>query len=859
MQEASSPLLNVDADNDFCTSYQCHENNYDEMCPGTDTVRPHWQYLVDSLNRLGRTELERRWQEARRLLRDNGVTYNICGDPQGQDRPWQLDPIPLLITSEEWGRIEHGVGQRAELMSLLLADLYGPRKTIRKGLIPTELIATHPGFLRPCYGIEMRNRQRLLLYAVDLIRTQDGTIWVIADRTQAPSGAGYALENRIILSRVLPSLFRDSQVHRLSLFFRTLRTTLAIISKRKDPLIVLLTPGPNDESFFEHAYLANYLGYTLVQGADLTVRDGRVCLKTLGGLQPVDIILRRLEDNACDPLELCPDSLVGVSGLVQAVRMGQLVVANSLGTGILENPGLIPFLPELSKYFLGEELQMPSPATWWCGQRIARDYVLENMDKLVIKRITPVAGSPSIRGNLLTTKQRDLLREQIRARPHWFVGSEELSRSTTPVFANGRLEPRQMILRSFLVRGEDGYVVMPGGLTRVSSSTNSPIFSNQSGGLSKDTWVLASEPEKQFTLTLTPVVKQPLAMLEGQRELPSRVAENLFWLGRYAERAEGAVRLLRVVLYYLAEPYNFPNPQDRSCLHSLLRAVTYLTETYPGFVGDGAEAHLMSPENELLSVFLDKNRVGSLSFTLQSLLNAARATRDRLAPDMWRVIKDIDDELAALQRQKSIELSEALIKLDNLITTLAAFSGLSIESMTHGQGWRFLIMGRRLERAQHTVNLLRATLSVASPDDAALLEYLLTITDSVLTYRRRYRSQLQLNAALELILQDETNPRAIGYQLEQLQRYINNLPHSNKNSYRTPENRLILESLTLVRLADIEILSQLSEDHFRKDLDQLLVRLGRLLLTLSDTITNSYFSHAERPRQLVQLGNGIDV
>jgi uncharacterized alpha-E superfamily protein len=355
------------------------------------------------------------------------------------------------------------------------------------------------------------------------------------------------------------------------------------------------------------------------------------------------------------------------------------------------------------------------------------------------------------------------------------------------------------------------------------------------------------------------VVKQPLAMLEGQRELPSRVAENLFWLGRYAERAEGAVRLLRVVLYYLAEPYNFPNPQDRSCLHSLLRAVTYLTETYPGFVGDGAEAHLMSPENELLSVFLDKNRVGSLSFTLQSLLNAARATRDRLAPDMWRVIKDIDDELAALQRQTSIELSEALIKLDNLITTLAAFSGLSIESMTHGQGWRFLIMGRRLERAQHTVNLLRATLSVASPDDAALLEYLLTITDSVLTYRRRYRSQLQLNAALELILQDESNPRAIGYQLEQLQRYINNLPHSSNHSYRTPENRLILESLTLVRLADIEILSQLSEDDFRKDLDQLLVRLGRLLLTLSDTISNSYFSHAERPRQLVQLGNGIDV
>jgi uncharacterized alpha-E superfamily protein len=367
--------------------------------------------------------------------------------------------------------------------------------------------------------------------------------------------------------------------------------------------------------------------------------------------------------------------------------------------------------------------------------------------------------------------------------------------------------------------------------------------------------VLASEPEKK--VSLMQMETETRVVFESQGELPSRVAENLFWLGRYAERAEGVIRLLRTVLLSLADPYDFPAPQTNVTLHTLLRAVTYLTETYPGFIGD--ETQLATPETELLSVFLDKNRMGSLSSTLQALLNSARSVRDRVSPDMWRVINDIDEELAALQRETSLNLNDVLQELDNLITALAAFSGMSVESMTHEQGWRFLMIGRALERSHYTTNLLRSILSSVSPDEPTLLEHLLNITDSLLTYRRRYRSHLQVNATLELLLQSEYKPRSMCFNLKRLRQYVRTLHRDEENPYHYMEGRLILESLTQVRLSIVDTLAKSSEDNFRPDLDQLLVRLGRLLPALSDAITNSYFSHAEQPRQLVDLATESEV
>jgi len=525
--------LNTADKPDFFAQYRPLDNAYDEMCSSVDQVRPHWTYLLRSLKALGRAELEHRWQEARRILRDNGVTYNDYGDPQGQDRPWQLDPIPLLIASEEWATIERGLLQRAELLNLLLMDLYGQRECIKKGLLPIEMILEHSGFLRAAHhAMPKYGQHSLLLYAADLVRAPDGQIWAIADHAQAPAGMGYALENRLVLSRILPSLFRDSQVHRLALFFRTLRNTLSGMTSFDDPRIVVLTPGPHHETYFEHAYLAKYLGYTLVQGADLTVRDARVCLKTLDGLQPVDVILRRLEDNLCDPLELQADSYSGVAGLMQTARMGRIAIANPLGSSLLENPGLFAFLPQLARYFLGEELLIPSPATWWCGDAQGLDHVLANLEQLIITQInTNVSSSPhspdksALRGKLLSQKQRNLLRDKIRQHPQLYVAREEIPRSTAPVFINGQFEPGHLILRSFLVSHSDGYTAMPGGLTQVAAATERPLSFGQGTGISKDTWVLASEPQKHVSL-INEIRQHPL-LAEGQGELPSRVAENV--------------------------------------------------------------------------------------------------------------------------------------------------------------------------------------------------------------------------------------------------------------------------------------------------------------------------------------------
>lgn len=838
-------------------TYQAVADNYDEIFTKTGEIRTHWKYFMDSLQKLGSSELERRWQEMHRLLRDNGVNYTDYGNTRKNYRPWQLDPIPLLISQDEWEKTEKGLIQRAELMSLLFNDLYGDRESVRKGLLPYGLIASHPNFLRACVGTKYTPRHRLPFYAVDLVRAPNGEIWAMADRTQMPTGAGYALENRLVMSRVLPSLFRDSHVHRLSSFFRALRATLASMSSREDHRIVMLTSGEHypGGSYFEDVYLAKYLGYTLVQGADLTVREGKVCLKTLSGLQHVDVILRRINDNDCDPLELNPYSHVGVAGVVQSVRSGTVAIANPLGGSVLENAGLFAFLPKLARYFLGEDLLLNSPQTWWCGDKKSLEYVFANLDKLLIKQTVRGIHSTTVRCNLLTPQQQNALKEQILKHPYRYVGTEEIIHSNVPIFTAGSLEPQPIAMRTFITSSESGYIVMPGGLARVATGRGSAVASSRDVRISKDIWITAITPEPITHLNVASKHNNKHVVFEGQDELPSRVAENLFWLGRYAERAEGTIRLLRTVLLYLADPYDFPSQKPhRPSLHSLLRTVTCLTETYPGFVGEGAEERLADPEAELRSVFLDKGRIGGLSSTLQFLLNAAGSVRERISPDMLRVINRIDEQLQRLQGETKVEI---LPELDDLITALAAFSGLSIESMTHGQGWKFLIIGRRIERGQHVVNLLKNILCPVNEDDTTMMEHLLGITDSLLTYRRRYRSQPEAYAVLELILQNERNPHSIGYQLERIERYIRELP-GNSQIYCSRMGKLLLEALTSVRLADMDTLATIAtegkEGDFRKDLDQLLTKVFDLLVQLSDVISNQYFTHAETARQLVKLG-----
>jgi uncharacterized circularly permuted ATP-grasp superfamily protein/uncharacterized alpha-E superfamily protein len=827
----------------FLAGYRPPADAYDELYELDGRMRPHWQYLIRSLAALGQAELAQRWREARRMLRENGVTYNVYDDAQAAERLWALDPIPVLIASAEWQAIERALVQRAELLEMILADLYGPHQLVRRGLIPAEMIHAHPGFARPCVGVPPRRGRHLPLYAADLARRADGGFCVLGDRTQAPSGAGYALENRVVLSRVLPSIFRDSHVHRLPLFFRRLRAALAGLAPRPDeaPHLVMFTPGPGNETYFEHAFLAGYLGCTLAQGDDLTVRDQRVWLRTLEGLRPVDVLIRRVDGAFCDPLEMRGDSLLGTPGLLQAARSGNVAVVNPLGSSVVENPALLTVLPSLARALLGEDLMLPSADTWWCGDPTACAYVLEHLDRMVLKPIFPSGARSTVFGRTLDRAEREELTAVIRARPYAWVGQEQVPLSTAPALVDGHLEPRALVLRAFLAADADGYAVMPGALGRIAPTRDSSVVSNQRGGVSKDVWVLASEPERD-TSALIPA-ERPVPLGRGGQEVPGRVADNLFWVGRYAERAEGGARVLREVLRRLldldAAPYDLHLP-------TLLRAVTHVTATFPGFVGSGAAERLAAPEGELRAVLFGLRRTGSVRFNLAALVRAGRAVRDRFSTDTWRVISSLDREFVEPRN-----LDEALDRLDRILLLLAAFGGLSADSMSRGQRWRFLEIGRRIERGLTGVSLLRAFCPPDTDARAVPWETLLTIADASITYRRRYRSTADPGAVLDLLVDDETNPRSVRYQLLQLAALVDGLAAPRGTGPPPVEESMLREALAELHGGAAPETPQARR--VDRALDEMLTRLQEQLVALSDQLARSYFNRGAQAQQLVRL------
>ena len=685
---------------------------WDEMVGADHGVRPHWSYLFGALSQLGGAELDRRQRSIERLLHDDGATYLAPGEPV--PRRWELDPVPLLLSSDEWRTIELGIAQRADLWELVLTDLYGPRDLVHRGLIPPELVFGHPGFLRACAGQEVPTGRHLLFHSADLLRDPSGGWQVLGDRTQAPSGAGYALENRIVMTRVFPSMFRDAHVHRLASYFRAVRRTLTEVAQpdRNRPLTVILTPGPWSETYFEHAFLASYLGYPLVQGSDLEVRNGRVWLRSVGPDEPVDVIVRRVDDDWCDPVELRPESNLGVPGLVEVARRGAVGLANPLGSGVVEHPGLDAFLPDLARTLLGQDLIIPSVPTWWCGDERARRHVVANLDRFIIRSVR--RGPEWVRvGSSLDEAERMQLAQAIEARPHRYAAQELPNASTTPCLVDGRLEARAAVLRTFAVARDGSWRLMPGGLTRTMPEGELPIHAM--GGAGKDTWVLASEPESAISLLAG--AEGRVAALDPAHAISSRVAENLFWMGRYAERAEATVRLARVILDRRNDTAAEWNPTATAALTTLLEAFTTLTATFPGFVGAGADERLAAPEQHLLGVLTDRDMVGSLAFDLAALLDSAVAVRDQLSLDTWLVLNTIEVDLAIVG-EAGVEdpMAGARAGLGGVMKGLLALAGLVNESMVRDPGWQFLDAGRRLERALLLVRLLRATLVPARPD-----------------------------------------------------------------------------------------------------------------------------------------------
>ncbi|MBC8095243.1 MAG: circularly permuted type 2 ATP-grasp protein [Akkermansiaceae bacterium] len=814
------------------SGYSPAEDAFDEMM-ASGKPRAHWQKLIQSFEQLSQQDRINRRDTAARILRENGVTYNVYGDTQGLGRPWALDMIPLVIPPDEWRQIEAGLAQRARLLNLILADFYGPQTLLRSGVLPPSMLYANPAFLRACHGIVPPKNIFLFLHAVDLARSPDGQWWALSDRTQAPSGAGYALENRIVLSRVSPDEFRECRAERLAHFFQIMRDTLRGMSNRASgqPNVVLLTPGPYNETYFEHVYLARYLGFPLVEGADLTVRDQRVFLKTLEGLQPVDIILRRADDTFCDPLEFRADSMLGVPGLTEAVRAGNVTVANALGSGAVETPALAAFLPGLARQLLDEELKLPSVATWWCGQEKEMEYVREHLNELVVKRAF-TRGIQPIFGGDLKEKERAAFLAEMQATPYDFVAQEQVSLSTAPVLERGRMEPRPIVLRAYVCATPDGFMVMPGGLARFSTAPERLVVSMQSGGGSKDTWVIADGPVSQLTLLLpnTHIVR----MERTATELPSRVADNLFWLGRYAERLEDLVRLLRCVLVRLSGEAGVEETPD-------LTAMVQLLVDLDLFPAKFRERHtLAGVEREVYSLIYQTHRLGALREVIARLNTIAFALRDRFSADTWRIVNKL--QVDARLRPGKVPISEALALLNTLVVDLAAFSGMEMENMTRGHGWRFLEIGRRLERATNIITLVQGGLAVEARGMNPL-EPILEIADSSMTYRRHYFAQPQWPPALDLLLADESNPRALAFQVKALADHTANLPREAGRG-RGAESRNIDALGGLLHGANWPKLAEIQLTGPELAVNTLLARVAAELRGLSDAVNQQYFSHA---------------
>jgi uncharacterized circularly permuted ATP-grasp superfamily protein/uncharacterized alpha-E superfamily protein len=814
----------------FAEGYGIDSTLPDEMVQPDRSIRPHWQQYVSLLDELRPGQFSSGRELARRLIHQNGVTHNVYGDPNGMDRPWSLDFIPLLIPAAQWDITSEGLIQRARLLDRLLADLYGPMDTVFSGVLPPDLVWANPGFLRSCHGIRVPQGRWLQLYAADLVRNVEGQFEVLSDRTQAPSGAGYSLENRIVLSRALPSVFRQANVQRLAPFFVSLRETLAELApaNHDNPRIVLFTPGPYNETYFEHSFLARYLGYSLVQGNDLTVRDTIVYMKTLGGLQRVDVILRRVDDNFCDPLELYPDSYLGVPGLLQAVRRGNVAVANAIGVGALQAPGFLPFLPAVCRYLLGEDLKLPSVQTWWCGEAETLEYVAQHLPEMVIKSACPTQGEDPVFGQHLTRDQLAALEEKIRARPARYVAQKQVMSCTAPALVGDQVQPRRFVVRSYLCAYGESYTVMNGALSRITQSNDSLVVSLQKGGRSKDTWILSDGPVSP--ITLLPPSTQPIAISRGGSDLPSRLAEDLYWLGRYSERTDAQARLGRGAIARMIDQAGFDSAHAVQVLASACRGKPIRST--------GAEL-----EREFIEAMLGKGREDGLRGSVGNLHRLARVLRDTISVDAWRILQESSRAVSNFKTVPADPVSGVLELLDYLVVTLAAFTGLASDSMTRTQAWRFLDIGRRIERAAFITQFVRDTL-VEPGTDPVLLESVLEIADSSLTYRRRYMTHLEIHAVADLLLADETNPRSVAFQFAVIDQQLSALPRDLSHPDRSIDQRLLLKLRTSIQLADFQELCASAPGREREDFYALLSEVMEQNGQLSEAIAQLYFSHA---------------
>jgi uncharacterized circularly permuted ATP-grasp superfamily protein/uncharacterized alpha-E superfamily protein len=813
-------------------------DRYDELRDEHRLLRDPWQrffrWLPDDAQRLS-GELDRRHLQVAQQVHADGVTHNVYRAPGGNgtssSRPWSLELLPLLIEAADWTVIERAAAQRAQLLNAMLADLYGAQRLLHESLLPAALLFRDSGYLRPLHGVMPPGGLFVHIVAFDIARDPDGLWWMVAQRCQSPSGLGYVLHNRLIVSRLFPEAFRELHVQHIASSYRRLLDTLeaqaAAVAGSAAPRVALLTPGPYSETYFEHAYLARYLGVPLVEGGDLTVREDRVFLKTVDGLEPVHALLRRLDDDWCDPLELRPDSTLGVPGLLQAVRAGNVVMANALGSGFLESPALHGFLPAISRRLLGEPLLMPALPTWWCGEPAAWAAVRGQLEDKLVRATFPsrrAQGAPDL--------------QRVDADPDAWTVQSRLRFSHAPLWRGGAVEPRPGCLRVYAIADGNGHWhVLPGGMTRVAAGEVQDTVSMQRGGSSLDTWVLTDGQVDMFTMLAQRLRVDDVIARRGP--VPSRTAENLFWFGRYTERTEQLVRQARATLVLMDNDSDAP-PQ-------MLEAVSRLA-IQTGLAPSGAPSLLRSPqvfERVLLAALVDAKHANSVAFNLNALARPASVLRERLSPEHWGLVRamgeDLRNALAPFGGTAAFPSAGlALPALDHLGVQLAAITGAQSDRMTRDHGWRLLTVGRYIERLIAVTRQLTTLLDGDVLDHTPGIDFLLDLFDSTITFRARYQRHQDLLALADTLVLDEANPRAIACVLRRLRTEIGKLP-GDASSLDA------LLSLLPAAGAGIELeeLQDATDQQMRSRLSVLSVKLGAAGAHLSDALGRHFFAHAD--------------
>jgi uncharacterized circularly permuted ATP-grasp superfamily protein/uncharacterized alpha-E superfamily protein len=832
---STKPLVTTAGEN-FPALVGAPSNAYDEYLEG-GIPRAHQRRIFDFLQGSTQSEIDRLSTALRQRIASHEVTFNILGAPNGSARSWRLDPVPLVIARDRWEGLARGLRQRAKVLSAMYADFYGPRRLLSEGVVPAQLVLGNPDFARACSGWEPRGGHTLHLYACDVGCNPNGAFEVYSDRAAAPAGAGYALENRLALGSVLSRLFNDYGVQRMRRFFASIDECVhsLVHAAQREARVVLLSPGLSDESAFEHAYLTRYLGYELAEGRDLTVRDREVYLKTLSGLKKVHVVLRRTHDRWCDPVHLREDSTLGVPGLVEAAAAGNVALLNPLGAAAVEAPGLKPYLDAVCRFFYKEPLELPSVRSWWCGDSASLAYALDHQNELSFKPAMQERTGPVIRPALLSAADRQEFIERLESNPGLFVAEAWSGLSVAPFLDNGQLTYGQVAIRTFLCRRGDEYLVMPGGMARTNASPDGLFLSGEEEGISKDIWIPTGT---QMTNRPPPAMPEGrIELRRGGLELPSRLIDDLYWLGRYIERADITARLLRSAFERLGTEASDDAPL---ALERIVEALQALDVIPKGAV------RAKDTEGLLAGALGDPKQSTSLPGLMRSVHLLSQRARGRLSRDAWRTLHD----MAALFDGAPAAITDPLPRLDQLIILLSSVRGTTLDNMVRSHAWTFLDMGRRVERGTMSLTVLR---TMMAPGAARVhMEVLLEVGDSLLTYRARYLSQLQVAPVVDLLLTDDSNPRSVLFQAMELMRHVSQLPRPEDAVRNSAERRAIALSSSLMTLDVMRIASGSGEE-----LRAALEAASELFWQFSDDVEQVWFSHTS-PSHALAIPGWVD-